>query len=73
MTEKQYSILELVSLFLGVLTLVSIIIVNDLPGKNTYVRTSIPFIVYVFYIISLILDFKYSKEIKVWNHHFYSL
>lgn len=65
MTEKQYSILELVSLFLGVLTLVSIIIVNDLPGKNTYVRTSIPFIVYVFYIISLILDFKYSKEIKV--------
>lgn len=65
MTEKQYSILELVSLFLGVLTLVSIIIVNDLPGKNTYVRMSIPFIVYVFYIISLILDFKYSKEIKV--------
>lgn len=67
MTEKQYSILELVSLFLGVLTLVSIIIVNDLPGKNTYARMSIPFIVYVFYIISLILDFKYNKEIKE-NH-----
>ena len=64
MTEKQYSILELVSLFLGVLTLVSMIIIASSPEKHTFTRMSIPFIVYIFYIISLVLDFEYSKKIK---------
>ena len=67
MTEKQYSILELVSLFLGVLTLVSIIIIASSPEKHTFTRMSIPFIVYIFYIISLVLDFEYNKKIKE-NH-----
>lgn len=64
MTEKQYYVLELISLLLGVLTLVSMVIIASSPEKHTFTRMSIPFIVYIFYIISLVLDFEYSKKIK---------
>jgi len=61
MTKTSHHILQLVSLFLGVITLVSIILISNFPSEHTVFKMSIPFFIYTLYIITLILDIKLGK------------